>query len=77
MFSGFFWSVRWQILDKIRVQMDSYLEEGSPEAVMAVVKTLTAAVPVTTAGLRDYILLLLLLLLLIEFLRLGFKECRG
>ena len=55
-------SVCWQILDKIRVQMDSYLEEGSPEATMAVLKTLTAAVPVTTAGLRDYILLLLLVI---------------
>ncbi|GJP86624.1 hypothetical protein CLOP_g16625 [Closterium sp. NIES-67] len=42
------------IVDKIRVQMDSFLEEGSHEAVIAVLKTLTAAVPVTSNTLREY-----------------------
>ncbi|CAI7911992.1 unnamed protein product [Closterium sp. NIES-53] len=42
------------IVDKIRVQLDSFLEEGSHEAVVAVLKTLTAAVPVTSSTLREY-----------------------
>ncbi|CAI5465311.1 unnamed protein product [Closterium sp. Yama58-4] len=42
------------IVDKIRVQLDSFLEEGSHEAVVAVLKTLTAAVPVTSTTLREY-----------------------
>ncbi|KAJ4960017.1 hypothetical protein NE237_019927 [Protea cynaroides] len=44
------------IIDKIRVQMDSFLEDGSHEATIAVVRALVVAVPHTTDRLRDYIL---------------------
>ncbi|GJU29765.1 armadillo-like helical domain-containing protein [Tanacetum coccineum] len=44
------------IVDKIRVQMDAFLEDGSHEAVIAVIRALVVAVPHTTNGLRDYIL---------------------
>ncbi|GMP28336.1 hypothetical protein CsSME_00003928 [Camellia sinensis var. sinensis] len=43
------------IIDKIRVQMDAFLEDGSHEATMAVVHALVVAVPHTTDRLRDYI----------------------
>eukprot|EP00271_Cylindrocystis_brebissonii_P003864 TRINITY_DN15108_c0_g1_i1.p1 TRINITY_DN15108_c0_g1~~TRINITY_DN15108_c0_g1_i1.p1 ORF type:complete len:1242 (-),score=288.02 TRINITY_DN15108_c0_g1_i1:856-4581(-) len=43
------------IVEKIRIQLDSYLDEGSPEAAIAVIRALTAAVPVTTPSLRDYL----------------------
>lgn len=45
-----------QIVDKIRVQMDAFLEDGSHEATIAVVRSLVIAVPHTTERLRDYIL---------------------
>lgn len=45
-----------QIIDKIRVQMDAFLEDGSHEATIAVVRALVVAVPHTTDRLRDYIL---------------------
>ena len=45
-----------QIVDKIRVQMDAFLEDGSHEATIAVVRALVIAVPHTTERLRDYIL---------------------
>ena len=45
-----------QIVDKIRVQMDAFLEDGSLEATIAVVRSLVVAVPHTTERLRDYIL---------------------
>ena len=45
-----------QIVDKIRVQMDAFLEDGSHEATIAVVRSLVVAVPHTTERLRDYIL---------------------
>ncbi|KAL3813274.1 hypothetical protein ACJIZ3_014542 [Penstemon smallii] len=45
------------IVDKIRVQMDAFLEDGSHEATIAVVRALVVAVPHTTERLRDYILL--------------------
>ena len=45
-----------QIVDKIRVQMDAFLEDGSHEAAVAVVRALAVAVPLTTDRLRDYIL---------------------
>ena len=48
-----------QIVDKIRVQMDAFLEDGSHEATVAVVHALVVAVPHTTERLRDYILNLL------------------
>ncbi|XVE72125.1 hypothetical protein DITRI_Ditri11bG0013400 [Diplodiscus trichospermus] len=44
------------IVDKIRVQMDAFLEDGSHEATIAVVRSLVVAVPHTTERLRDYIL---------------------
>ncbi|WMV16870.1 hypothetical protein MTR67_010255 [Solanum verrucosum] len=50
------------IVDKIRVQMDAFLEDGSHEATLAVVRALVMAVPHTTEGLRDYILNLIHLL---------------
>eukprot|EP00850_Spirogloea_muscicola_P012895 SM000085S23245 [mRNA] locus=s85:209987:216702:- [translate_table: standard] len=45
------------IVDKVRVQLETFLEDGSHEASLAVIRTLTAAVAVTTASLREYILL--------------------
>lgn len=44
------------IVDKIRVQMDAFLEDGSQEATIAVVRALVVAVPHTTDKLRDYLL---------------------
>ncbi|XP_021296413.1 lisH domain and HEAT repeat-containing protein KIAA1468 [Herrania umbratica] len=44
------------IVDKIRVQMDAFLEDGSHEATIAVVHSLVIAVPHTTERLRDYLL---------------------
>ncbi|XP_058089002.1 uncharacterized protein LOC131235710 [Magnolia sinica] len=44
------------IVDKIRVQMDAFLEDGSHEATVAVVRALLVAVPHTTDRLRDYLL---------------------
>ncbi|XP_019227790.1 PREDICTED: lisH domain and HEAT repeat-containing protein KIAA1468 [Nicotiana attenuata] len=44
------------IVDKIRVQMDAFLEDGSHEATIAVVRALVMAVPHTTERLRDYLL---------------------
>ncbi|TYI74500.1 hypothetical protein E1A91_D07G204200v1 [Gossypium mustelinum] len=44
------------IVDKIRVQMDAFLEDGSLEATIAVVRSLVVAVPHTTERLRDYLL---------------------
>lgn len=44
------------IVDKIRVQMDAFLEDGSHEATLAVVRALVVAVPHTTDRLRDYLL---------------------
>ncbi|XP_047152921.1 RAB11-binding protein RELCH homolog isoform X1 [Vigna umbellata] len=44
------------IVDKIRVQMDAFLEDGSHEATIAVIRALVVAVPHTTERLRDYLL---------------------
>ncbi|XVF20742.1 hypothetical protein REPUB_Repub12eG0029200 [Reevesia pubescens] len=44
------------IVDKIRVQMDAFLEDGSHEATIAVVRSLAVAVPHTTERFRDYLL---------------------
>ncbi|KAM7520278.1 hypothetical protein LguiB_019240 [Lonicera macranthoides] len=44
------------IVDKIRVQMDAFLEDGSHEATIAVVRALVVAVPHTIDRLRDYLL---------------------
>ncbi|GAA0139144.1 hypothetical protein LIER_00753 [Lithospermum erythrorhizon] len=44
------------IVDKIRVQMDAFLEDGSHEATVAVVRALVMGIPHTTERLRDYIL---------------------
>ncbi|KAI3900522.1 hypothetical protein MKW92_010404 [Papaver armeniacum] len=40
------------IVDKIRVQMDAFIEDGSHEAIIAVVRALVVAVPHTTDRLR-------------------------
>ncbi|XP_010693468.2 uncharacterized protein LOC104906422 isoform X2 [Beta vulgaris subsp. vulgaris] len=44
------------IADKICIQMDTFLEDGSQEATIAVVRALVIAVPHTTDKLRDYLL---------------------
>lgn len=44
------------IVDKICIQMDSFLDDGSQEAMIAVVRALVVAVPHTTDKLRDYLL---------------------
>ncbi|KAG5079513.1 hypothetical protein AAZX31_02G084600 [Glycine max] len=44
------------IVDKIRVQMDAFLEDGSHEATIAVIRALVVAVPHTTERLREYLL---------------------
>ncbi|XP_058737574.1 uncharacterized protein LOC131609798 [Vicia villosa] len=44
------------IVDKIRVQMDAFLEDGSHEATIAVIRALVIAVPHTIDRLRDYLL---------------------
>ncbi|CAI8594577.1 unnamed protein product [Vicia faba] len=44
------------IVDKIRVQMGAFLEDGSHEATIAVIHALVVAIPHTTEQLRDYIL---------------------
>ncbi|CAI9110642.1 OLC1v1010704C1 [Oldenlandia corymbosa var. corymbosa] len=58
------------IVDKIRVQMDAFLEDGSHEATIAVVRALVVAIPHTTDRLRDYILCFFLFLKLIIYLNL-------
>lgn len=45
-----------QIVDKILVQMDAFLEDGSHEAIIAVIRALLVAIPHTTERLRDYLL---------------------
>ncbi|KAK1356948.1 hypothetical protein POM88_050204 [Heracleum sosnowskyi] len=44
------------IIDKIRVQMDAFLEDGSHETAIVVVRALVVAVPHSTDRFRDYIL---------------------
>ncbi|CAL9074116.1 unnamed protein product [Musa acuminata var. zebrina] len=44
------------IVDKIRIQMDAFLEDGSHEATLTVVRALLVAVPHTTDRLREYLL---------------------
>ncbi|ESQ41607.1 hypothetical protein EUTSA_v10012470mg [Eutrema salsugineum] len=44
------------IVDKILVQMDAFLEDGSHEAIIAVIRALIVAIPHTTERLRDYLL---------------------
>ncbi|XP_021763619.1 lisH domain and HEAT repeat-containing protein KIAA1468 homolog [Chenopodium quinoa] len=44
------------IVEKICIQMDAFLEDGSQEAMIAVVRALVVAVPHTTDKLRDYLL---------------------
>jgi len=44
------------IVDKILVQMDVFLEDGSHEAALVLVRALAIAVPITTDRLREYIL---------------------
>lgn len=45
-----------QVVDKVKMQMDSFLEDGSHEATIAVIRALSVAIPLTTSNLRDYIL---------------------
>jgi hypothetical protein len=44
------------VVDKIRIQMDAFLEDGSHEATVSVIRALAVAVPHTTDRLREYIL---------------------
>lgn len=44
------------IVDKIRVQMDAFLEDGSHEATVSVVRALVMGIPHTTERFRDYLL---------------------
>lgn len=44
------------IVDKIRVQMDAFIDEGSHEATIAVIRALAMSIPHTTDTLRDYLL---------------------
>ncbi|XP_049931986.1 uncharacterized protein LOC116247963 [Nymphaea colorata] len=44
------------IVDKIRVQMDAFLEDGSHEATLFVFRALVVAIPHTTDKLRNYVL---------------------
>lgn len=44
------------IVDKIRIQMDAFLEDGSHEAIVSVIRALVVAVPHTTERLREYLL---------------------
>lgn len=48
--------LNFQIIDKIRIQMDAFLEDGSHEATISVIRALVVAVPHTTERLREYIL---------------------
>lgn len=41
----------------MKMQMDTFLEDGTHETTVAVVRALSVAIPLTTPGLRDYILL--------------------
>lgn len=45
-----------QVVGKVKEQMDLFLEDGSHEASVAVLKALVPAVPVTTNSIREYIL---------------------
>ncbi|XP_024525022.1 lisH domain and HEAT repeat-containing protein KIAA1468 homolog [Selaginella moellendorffii] len=44
------------VSEKIRVQMDAFLDDGSNEAISGVVRALTVAVPLASPVLRDYLL---------------------
>ncbi|AQK91708.1 HEAT repeat-containing protein [Zea mays] len=46
------------VVDKIRIQMDAFLEDGSHEASVSVIRALAVAVPHSTDRLREYILLI-------------------
>ncbi|CAD6231318.1 unnamed protein product [Miscanthus lutarioriparius] len=46
------------VVDKIRIQMDAFLEDGSHEASISVIRALAVAVPHSTDRLREYILLI-------------------
>jgi hypothetical protein len=45
-----------EVVDKVKMQMDSFLEDGSHEATVAVIRALSMAIPLTTSTLRDYLL---------------------
>ncbi|AQK91714.1 HEAT repeat-containing protein [Zea mays] len=44
------------VVDKIRIQMDAFLEDGSHEASVSVIRALAVAVPHSTDRLREYLL---------------------
>ncbi|CAL4956424.1 unnamed protein product [Urochloa decumbens] len=46
------------VVDKIHIQMDAFLEDGSHEATISVIRALAVAVPHSTDRLREYILLI-------------------
>jgi hypothetical protein len=44
------------VVEKIRIQMDAFLEDGSHEATISVIRALAVAVPHSTDRLREYLL---------------------
>ncbi|CAM0881248.1 unnamed protein product [Alopecurus aequalis] len=44
------------VVDKIHIQMDAFLEDGSHEATISVIRALAVAVPQSTDRLREYLL---------------------
>ncbi|TVT98278.1 hypothetical protein EJB05_56409 [Eragrostis curvula] len=48
------------VVEKIRIQMDAFLEDGSHEATISVIRALAVAVPHSTDRLREYILFIAL-----------------
>ncbi len=59
------------------MQMDSFLEDGSHEATVAVIRALSVAIPLTTSTLRDYILCQFYYVLTWEFVHPEFIVIRG
>lgn len=45
-----------EVVDKVKMQMDSFLEDGSHEVTIAVIRALSVAIPLTASTLRDYLL---------------------
>ena len=45
-----------QVVDKVKMQLDAFLEDGSHAVTNAVIRALSAAVSVKSPSLQDYIL---------------------
>jgi hypothetical protein len=50
-----------QVVGKVKMQLDAFLEDGSHAVTNAVIRALSAAVSVKSSSLQDYILLELVL----------------